>query len=215
MEQWEKYLLNTREKNYNLERLDSVKSNSNKLVYEYVLRSLEILKSKNVDDKTYYYVSEALKWMDVAKAGNSKERRQWKKKGYDLYAHNYGSSDIYKNSNPQYDEIIRILIRTHGLIGQYIRGEVKLSLNKEIYSLIERKLITKEELKKVLIIYNECLISAASKEVFRITFERFSKISQPTNFAKNWTYLKNLSVLPFCITFMCGILPAWVFSDKS
>ena len=167
MEQWEKYLLNTREKNYNLERLDSVKSNSNRLVYEYVLRSLEILKSKNVDDKTYYYVSEALKWMDVAKAGNSKERRQWKKKGYDLYAHNYGSSDIYKNSNPQYDEIIRILIRTHGLIGQYIRGEVKLSLNKEIYSLIERKLITKEELKKVLIIYNECLISAASKEVYK------------------------------------------------
>ena len=40
MEQWEKYLLNTREKNYNLERLDSVKSNSNRLVYEYVLRSL-------------------------------------------------------------------------------------------------------------------------------------------------------------------------------
>ena len=166
MEQWEKYLLNTREKNYNLERLDSVKKNSNKLVYDYVLRSLSILDNKKVDNKTYYYVSEALKWMDVAKTGNSAERRKWKKKGYDLYAHNYGSSDIYRDDNPQYDEVVRILIRTHGLIGQYIRGEVKFIHNKDLYSLIERNLISKEELRKVLEIYNECLISATSKEVY-------------------------------------------------
>ncbi len=166
MEQWEKYLLNTREKNYNIERLDSVKKNSNKLVYEYVLRSLSILEDKNVDKKTYYYVSEALKWMDVAKTGNSVERRKWKKKGYDLYAHNYGSSDIYRDDNPQYDEVVRILIRTHGLIGQYIRGEVKFIHNKDLYSLIDRNLITKEELRKVLEIYNECLIAATSKEVY-------------------------------------------------
>ena len=166
MEQWEKYLLNTREKNYNLERLDSVKKNSNKLVYDYVLRSLSILDNKKVDNKTYYYVSEALKWMDVAKTGNSAERRKWKKKGYDLYAHNYGSSDIYRDDNPQYDEVVRILIRTHGLIGQYIRGEVKFIHNKDLYSLIERNLISKEKLRKVLEIYNECLISATSKEVY-------------------------------------------------
>ena len=166
MEQWEKYLLNTKEKNYNIERLDSVKKNSNKLVYEYVLRSLNILDSKNIDAKTYHYVSEALKWMDVAKAGNTKERINWKKKGYDLYAHNYGSSDIYRDENENYDEVVRVLVRTHGLIGQYIRGEVKFIHNKDLYSLIERKLITKEELKKVLEIYNECLISATSKEVF-------------------------------------------------
>jgi len=166
MEQWEKYLLNTKEKNYNIERLDSVKKNSNKLVYEYVLRSLNILDSKNIDAKTYHYVSEALKWMDVAKTGNTKERRKWKKKGYDLYAHNYGSSDIYRDDNEKYDEIVRILIRTHGLIGQYIRGEVKFIHNKELYSLIEKKLITKEELRKVLEVFNECLISATSKEVY-------------------------------------------------
>ena len=148
MEKWEKYLLNTREKNYNIERLDSLKKNTNKLVYEYVLRSLKILDSKKLDDKTYFYISEALKWMDVAKAGNTKERRKWKKKGYDLYAHNYGSSDIYRDENENYDEVVRLLIRTHGLIGQYIRGEVKFIHNKDLYSLIERKLITKEELKK-------------------------------------------------------------------
>ncbi len=166
MEKWEKYLLNTKEKNYNIERLNSIKDNNNKLVYEYVLRSLSILDTKKVDKDIYYYVSEALKWMDVAKTGNTKERRAWKKKGYDLYAHNYGSSDIYKEENKDYDEIVRILVRTHGLIGQYIRGEVKFIHNKELYSLIERNLITKEKLRKILILLNECLISATSKEVY-------------------------------------------------
>ncbi len=175
MEKWEKYLLNTREKNYNIERLDSLKKNTNKLVYEYVLRSLEILDSKKIDDQTYFYISEALKWMDVGKTGNSKERRSWKKKGYDLYVHNYGSADIYREDNKDYNEIVRVLIKTHGLIGQYIRGEVKFSLNKELYSLIERKLISKEQLKKVLTIYNECLIGAVSKELYEKVKDEVNK----------------------------------------
>ena len=77
MEKWEKFLTNTKERNYNIERLENVKSNTSKLVYNYVLRSLSILNSKKVDKKTYYYVSETLKWMDVAKAGTSKERKEW------------------------------------------------------------------------------------------------------------------------------------------
>ena len=82
--------------------------------------------------------------MDVAKTGNTKERRAWKKKGYDLYAHNYGSSDIYQEENKDYDEIVRILIRTHGLIGQYIRGEVKFIHNKELYPDYSLKIVEKE-----------------------------------------------------------------------
>ena len=166
MEKWEKYLTNTKEKNYNIERLENVKSNTTKLVYNYVLRSLSILNSKKVDKKTYYYVSETLKWMDVAKTGTAKERREWKKKGYDLYAHNYGSAAIYKEENQDYDEVVRILIRTHGLIGQYIRGELNFSVNKDLYELIEKKLITKEELKKVLVVLNECVVSAADKDIY-------------------------------------------------
>ncbi len=166
MEKWEKFLTNTKERNYNIERLENVKSNTSKLVYNYVLRSLSILNSKKVDKKTYYYVSETLKWMDVAKAGTSKERKEWKQKGYDLYAHNYGSSCIYKEENKDYDEVVRVLIRTHGLIGQYIRGELTFSVNKDLYELMEKKLIEKEELKKVLILLNECLVSAASKEIY-------------------------------------------------
>ena len=166
MDKWEKYLLNTREKNYNIERLDSIKKNTNKLVYEYVMRSLSILDTKKIDEQTYFYVSESLKWMDVAKGGNSKERKKWKQKGYDLYAHNYGSADIYRDENKNYDEVVRILVKTHGLIGQYIRGEVKFANNKDLYTLIERKLITKEKLKEVLLLLNECLISAVSQEIY-------------------------------------------------
>ena len=166
MEKWESFLLNTKEKNYNIERLENIKSNSNKLVYEYVLRSLDILNSKKVDEKTYYYVSETLKWMDVSKGGTPKERKKWKKKGYDLYAHNYGSSEIYRSNNLNCDEVIRVLIRTHGLIGQYIRGEVTFSSSKNLYKLIEKGLITKLELKKVLLLLNECLIGAVSLEIY-------------------------------------------------
>ena len=182
MEKWENYLLNTREKNYNIERLDSVKQNSNKLVYEYIQRSLAILDSKKTDNQTHFYVSEALKWMDVAKGGNSKERKKWKQKGYDLYAHNYGSAEIYRDNNKDYDEVVRVLIKTHGLIGQYIRGEVKFIYNKDLYSLIERKLITKEKLKEALILYNECLISAVSKEIYeRIKEEVYLAIDRIIN----------------------------------
>ena len=166
MEKWEKYLINTREKNYNIERLESVKDNSVKLVHEYVLRSLAILDSMRTDRKTRYYVSEALKWMDVAKTGTAEERRAWRNKGYKLYAHNYGSADIYVENNKRYNEIIRVLIKTHGLVGQYIRGEVKFNTNKDLYSLIERKLISKKNLEKVLLLYNECLIKAESLEVY-------------------------------------------------
>ncbi len=166
MERWEQILTKTREMNYNLERLESVKDNSTKLVHDYVLRSLKILDSKNVDKETYFYVSEALKWMEVAKTGTAQDRREWKKKRYNLYAHNYGSADIYVDENKKYDEIVRVLIKTHGLIGQYIRGEVKFSTNKELYSLIERKLITKQKLRNILVIFNECLIRASSEEVY-------------------------------------------------
>ncbi|MBQ4031660.1 MAG: class I SAM-dependent methyltransferase [Bacilli bacterium] len=203
MEKWEKYLTNTREKNYNLEHLDSIKKNSNKLVHDYVLRSLAILDSKQTDDKTYHYVSEALKWMDVAKVGTAKERKKWKKKGYDLYAHNYGSSDIYRDDNENYDEIVRILVRTHGLIGQYIRGEVKFSHNKDLYSLIERKLITKQELKKVLELYNECLISATSKEIYdRIKEEIKLSIDRIINndFDHEFDIIERISRLNGCIS---------------
>lgn len=166
MDKWEKYLIDTNQKNYNLEKLNSIKENNKKLVYKYVQRSLNILDKKHLNKELYFYVRETLRWMDVAKGGDSKTRKLWKQKGYDLFVHNIGSSEIYKDDNKDYNEVVRVLIKTHGLIGQYLRGENRLDENIELYELISKNLISKEDLKEVLIVLNECVVAASSKEVY-------------------------------------------------
>ena len=175
MERWEKYLQNTKEKNYNIEHLDSVRQNNSKLIYESVMRSLSILDSKKVDKNVYYYVSETLKWMDVSKTGSKEDRRRWKKLGYDLYIHNIASSMIYKEEVKNYDEVVFILIKTHGLIGQYIRGETNLTSNRELYGLIEKKFISAKELEEVLLTLNECIIRSVDEKVYERIHEEIKE----------------------------------------
>ncbi len=166
---WINFLTKTKEKNINYERLSSIKKISSKFVYEYILRCFEILEQNknNMSKKTYYYVCETLKWSDVAKVGTKTDRAKWRKKGYDLFVHNIGSSQIYVEETKDYDEVVRVLIKTHGLIGQYIKGEVNLDKNKELYELIANKLIEKEELKNVLIELNKCVIGAVSMSLYK------------------------------------------------
>lgn len=165
-ENWKNYLVNTNEKNINYERLDRIKENKSNLVYKYILKCLEILDSEKVNDKVYYYVSETLKWSDISKCGSKEDRKKWKSLGFSLNVHNIASSEIYVLDNKNYDEIVRVLIKTHGLIGQYIRGEINLINNKELYELIEKKLIDKELLYEVLTLLNKCIIGAVSEELY-------------------------------------------------
>lgn len=166
--EWSNYLYNTKEKNYNVLNVKSLKEINNLSVFNYVKKTLEIL--NNIDEKeklnkeVLYYVEETLKWQDVAKTGNKNIRKNWKKKGYNLYCHNIGSSEIYDENNK--DEVVRILIKTHGLIGQYIKGEVKLNENIELYNLIKNNKINKELLKEVLIILNKCIILSVNEELY-------------------------------------------------
>lgn len=161
---WINYLTKTREKNINYEHLNSVKTISSKMVYEYIVRCFEILEKETntVSNEIYDYICETLKWSDVAKVGSKVDRNKWLNKGYDLFVHNIGSSQIYAEESENYDEVIRVLIKTHGLIGQHIRGEVNLSKNKELYELIEKGLITKEKLKSTLVLLNKCVVGAVS-----------------------------------------------------
>ncbi len=163
---WEKYLTETKEKNYNYEHLDSIKSNKSNLVYKYIMKCLNILEKEKTSKEVYYYVSETLKWSDVSKCGNVADRKKWKEQGFSLNVHNIASSEIYVLDNKDYDEVIRVLINTHGLVGQYIRGEINLSSNKELYKLIEKKLISKDLLKEVLIVLNKCIISAVNEKIY-------------------------------------------------
>lgn len=160
------YLTKTKEKNFNIEHLNSLKELNSSLVYKYILRCFQILEEENISSKVYYYVSETLKWSDVAKAGSKEDRKLWKKKNFDLFVHNISSSQIYVLDNKNYDEVVRVLIKTHGLIGQYIRGEVSLDKNRELYELIDKKLIDRTTLKEVLIVLNKCVIGAVSKDLY-------------------------------------------------
>ena len=166
MNTWETYLTNTKEKNFNYEHLENLKDNKTNLVYKYIMRCLEILENSETSKEVYYYVSETIKWSDVSKCGSKKDRKKWNNLGFSLNVHNIASSEIYVLNNKNYDEVIRVLIRTHGLIGQYIRGEINLNSNKELYELIEKKLITKSLLREVLIVLNKCIISAVNEELY-------------------------------------------------
>ena len=89
-----KQLVKTSEKNYNLDRIKSLSSLNNKLVYNSVIKCLEILDEKNTKFKNI--ISEVLLWMDTAKVGTKEERKEWKKLGFNLFSHNLGSAEIYK-----------------------------------------------------------------------------------------------------------------------
>lgn len=169
-ESWVKYLFFTQETNYSLEKVNSLSDISSKSVYLSVLKNLEILNQivleKRIKEKNIFYVEETLKWSDVAKVGTKSKRREWLKKEYDLFVHNIGSSQIYVEEIKEYNEIVRVLIETHGLIGQHIRGEVNFDKNISLYSLITRGLINESDLKEILIVLNECIFRGVSEKLY-------------------------------------------------
>jgi SAM-dependent methyltransferase len=64
-------------------------------------------------------------------------------------------------------EITRILISTHGLIGQYIRGEIPFAENAPLQSLMTEGWITRSELRNLLMALNECIISAVDPGLWK------------------------------------------------
>lgn len=167
-EKWLLYLYNTKEKKYNVNNVDSLNKITKHSVFNYVKKTLEILdvinEKEKLDQEILFYVEETLKWCEVAKTGRKSDIKNWKKNNYDLFCHNIGSSQIYLEDNS--NKVIATLIKTHGLIGQYIKGEVSLNKNRDLYYLIENKMITKSQLKKVLLILNECVIKAVSSSLY-------------------------------------------------
>jgi SAM-dependent methyltransferase len=151
-EKWLMYLYNAKEINYNYKNLDSVTNISKRVVFEYVRRCFLVLDNMKVSDEVYYYVSETLKWMDVAKCGNKNDRKRWLKNGYNLKVHNLGSASIYQEHGN--DLKVYELIKTHGLLGQYIQGEVNLKNSENLVGLFEKEL-----LREILIILNKCILN--------------------------------------------------------
>ena len=169
---WLKLLTETDNIYVNAERVESVDAISGKETLKYVLRTLDIL-DELIDDsdeknlKMKFIISEVLKWSEVAKGGIVSERKEWMAKGYPLSIHNIGSSCIYEEETPdntKYKDLITVLIRTHGLIGQCIRGESRVADNAELFVLEE---YSEFDSYRLLYILNECIIKAVGEDIWK------------------------------------------------
>ena len=168
-EKWLSYLYYTENKGVNIERVDVVEQISGKETLSYVLRTLDILENnKNgLDDNEIEIVRMVLSWSEVAKGGSVKERESWRKKGYPLDIHNLASAEIYLEEcqdTAKNKTIISTLIRTHGLIGQALRGEVRVDKNAPLLDL--KRYLTEESLERIVKVLNLCIIGGVSEALW-------------------------------------------------
>lgn len=179
-EKWLRFLALTSERNINLERLDSLEEMKNNYVLGYVEKTLKALSECKLSEQQMYIIEETLKWSEVAKAGLPHQRRQWIAKGYNLFAHNAGSAQIYleqtEEASTETKRIVHDLILTHGLIGQYIRGEVPLSDNRPLFSLVKEGIIAEAELQVILMALNYCIVSAVNESIWKDIKEQAEEI---------------------------------------
>ena len=180
-EKWLQYLVFTKEKKVNVERVNKVSDINGTETLQYTLRTLEILEKwkDKISATIYHYIEKALQWSEVAKGGRISQRKIWRMKGYPLEVHNLASADIFAEEHdlefPE-NKIIYTLIQTHGIIGQVIRGEVPMAENVPLYKLIEEKLMTETDLKVTLLILNECILKAVSEEIYQKTRKEVEEI---------------------------------------
>ncbi|MDX5853132.1 class I SAM-dependent methyltransferase [Bacillus cereus group sp. BfR-BA-01363] len=173
---WLKYLVETEEIHQNYENVESLSELSTNSLLNYVIRTLESLEKLSVDEETYRILETVLVYSEVAKGGSLRQRRKWLENGFNLMIHNEGSKSIYWEEIytalhvEDIDErrerfLIADLILTHGLIGQYIRGEARLDSHVSmIHRFYER--YTEEKLKNILYYLNLCIIEGVSPSLW-------------------------------------------------
>lgn len=177
MNPWLDYLYNTNNISVNMERVEVVERINGKEALEYTLKTLEILE-KIASGKSYYGVLErALQWCEVAKGGTYIQREKWRSMGYPVDIHNLASAEIYKmqscdSINMTY--IVYTLIKSHGLIGQAIRGEVNVSKNSPVIELLN--FYSNKELYDLLYDFNRCIIEAVSCDIWNSVSEDVEKL---------------------------------------
>ncbi|MBQ1850333.1 MAG: methyltransferase [Lachnospiraceae bacterium] len=168
---WMSYLYYTENHAVNMERVDVVEQVSGRETLSYVFRTLSILsmdaRAGKVSVEEYELTRTVLEWSEVSKGGSEKDRDAWRQKGYALDVHNLASADIYLGFCGVRDEeaeLITLLIRTHGLIGQALRGEVSVKENAALQE-VARRLGT-EAAYRVLSVLNHCIIGGVSLELW-------------------------------------------------
>ncbi len=78
---------------------------------------------EHLDSKWKVAIRQALLFMDVSKGGTQIQRRLWNEEGIDLSIHNFASADLVTRKTDLLSQT-SLLIRWHGMLGQFARGEV-------------------------------------------------------------------------------------------
>ncbi|WP_336779740.1 class I SAM-dependent methyltransferase [Paenibacillus illinoisensis] len=194
---WLQLLAAAEQPHINLERIYSMADlEGTNPVLDYVERTLHVLDQLNVSFWVREVVEEVLVWSETAKAGSVQQRKAWQRAGVNLFVHNRGSAQLYreyvinrstgnigsddkvvvevneenpiqKNGATPRQEMIYALIGTHGLIGQYIRGEIPFAENAPLHAFITHGWLTAEELHTVLMALNQCIIAGVDPKLWR------------------------------------------------
>ena len=185
---WLKYLAVTDNVFVNYENVECMSAITGRETLEYVLRTLDLLADyEGCGDAGWITGEEAeilrkvLQWSETAKGGTAREREEWMRKGYPLEIHNTASAEIYLENctdPPETASVVYTLIKTHGIIGQCIRGETSYSCNYPLMKLItdlssgsEMTDSCNEDIRKrfksMLRVLNRCIIGAVSEDLWK------------------------------------------------
>lgn len=200
-----RYILEASSMEVNPERVASIETIKNNPLVEYVTKSLDILDTHSeLSEREYALAMTALLWSEVAKGGRESDRRSWTKKGYILNVHNEASAEIYHDNvqaglcapiirkngkslakDRKDVDIVYALIFTHGLIGQHLRGEVGISVNKPLIDLVDNERIDAESLARILYALNHGIIGAISTELWAACEKTVRKVIDKICFKRN------------------------------
>ena len=177
---WLRYLTASENYYWNAERIEKMSDRKKNTVLDYVIRTLDILDSvQDLPDDDYHLIRTVLCWSEIAKTGSEKDRKRWIKREYPLDIHNEASAMIYADHYPVRsfcDDTILILIRTHGLAGQFIRGECTMESSKDLHILAEH--MNKDRFCRIVTVLNECIIRAVSEKIWEQVQERIIRFSE-------------------------------------
>ncbi|WP_145413099.1 class I SAM-dependent methyltransferase [Paenibacillus xylanexedens] len=186
--QWLQWLVAAEKPRINLERIHSIAElQQTNAVLDYTERTLRMLDEMQLSFWIRELLEEVLAWSETAKGGSLEQRRTWQQQGINLFVHNIGSAQLYhlytsdqenglESAASPRQEIIRILISTHGLIGQYIRGEIPYAENIPLRALITEGWVTSGELRIMLMALNQCIIGAVDSGLWEQVQDEVAQI---------------------------------------
>lgn len=183
-EKWLYYLCLTQNNATNVERVEAISEITGFETVQYVLRTLKILEGykDRLSKHMYDILLNVLQWSEVAKGGLEVQRDYWMKQGFPLEIHNLASAEIFLQESDSMQlsqndkQLIYILIQTHGIIGQNIRGEVSVCRNQPLLSLITDGLVTAQELSDLLYCLNHCVIGGVSDALWKNVSTKVSEM---------------------------------------